>query len=67
MDIPDITPDHNPVKLAKVMMKKAPECVAGFYCLLTDDGGLIYDAAGIHRRDLLWALEKTRIELIKGE
>jgi len=66
MDIPDITPDHNPVSLARDMVDKAPGCIAGFYCLVREDNAMAYDMAGLQRQDILWALERMKILLLRG-
>lgn len=66
-DTVDITPNHNPVKLAQTMVEKAPGAVAGFFILLDEDGGLYRDMNGMSERDILWALEKCKNELLNGE
>lgn len=64
MKIHDITPSHNPISIARDMVDLAPSCVAGFYVLLDKNDVLIYDGAGMKRKDLLWALERLKIELM---
>ena len=64
----DITPNHDPMGLARDMVKAVEKegIVAGFYVLLTEEGDLIYDGAAYHKKDLLWALERTKQNLLGG-
>ena len=65
-EIADITPDYEPIALAREMVKRAPGCVAAFCVLVREDGSLWRDTCGHRNLEVLWALEKTRYELLKG-
>ncbi len=64
-DIADITPDHSPVACAKEMLRKAPGCKAGIFCLMLEDGSLDYDSSAFQTKDLLWALEAMKFDLMR--
>lgn len=60
IDIEDMTetPPHEPMALAKEMVKRAPDCKAGVCILVTKTGGIWYDMAGHERQEILWALQR---------
>jgi S-ribosylhomocysteine lyase LuxS involved in autoinducer biosynthesis len=62
----DITPHHEPVSLARDMVDRAPGCSAGFYMLLDGDE-LVYDGCGMTKKDILWALERTKLRILSDK
>ena len=52
--------------MARDMLKAAEDedSIAGFYLVLKSDGRMKYDGCGETRRDLVWALEKMKAEVI---
>ena len=64
--VADITPEHNPLSLARDMIKLAedPECVAGFYMVSFDDGSMRSDGCCYKKKDLLWAIEKLKMRVL---
>ena len=62
-EIADITPLHSPVALARDMEDAAKNATAGFYVLVNEDDSLTYEMAGMHRKDILWALVKMQKEI----
>lgn len=62
--IHDITQGHEPVALARDMLAKAPECKAGFAMLENPDGSLWFEGVGHRKKDLLWALERLKHDII---
>ena len=67
--VKDITPDHNPISLARDMVEIAgkEDAVAGFYLIAFADGTLTFDCAGNRRADLVWALEKMKLEILNDK
>ncbi len=59
-EIIDITPEHSPLALARLMLEAAPDATAGFYCLIDKDDALNYEIAGMQRKDILWAIERMK-------
>jgi hypothetical protein len=68
-EVHDITPLHNPVSLARQMVKDAEDegSIAGFYILLNTDDSLTYQGAGVTSKDLLWALERMKGLVLNGD
>ncbi len=64
--VKDITPDHEPVKLLRSLEKKAKKSKAAFVVLLCDDDSLDYDGCGVRAKDLLWALERMKQQVMDG-
>ena len=53
-----------PSSLAQVFANKAPEFKAAFVLGVNDEGDLWFDFCGVQRKDILWALEKAKLELL---
>lgn len=66
-ELHDITPNHSPVSIAKDMLKEAPKAVAGFYVLLFDDDTLIRQSCGNTKKEVLWALERCKNDLMRED
>ncbi len=67
MGISDITPKHDPLTLARDMVRVAPGCAAGLYVLIERDGKVTYDMAGHQRAFILWGLQRMMHELMSEE
>ena len=63
----DITPDHDPISLARDMVELAPKAKAGLYVLVTEDGRIKYDMAGHERAYIMWALQRMVHDLITSD
>ncbi len=57
-EVEDITPNHEPISLAREMVERAPGAAAGLCVLVREDGSVWYDMAGHQRADVLWALQR---------
>ena len=66
-DIPDITPLHEPIGVAKDMLERAPGCITAVGILVLGDGSMWFDSAGHARKDVLWALTRMIHELMNAE
>ena len=66
-EVLDITPAHEPIGIARQMVKHAIGAKAGLYVLMGDDDKLSWDMAGHCRKDLLWALERMKQELMMSD
>ncbi len=67
-EISDITPDHEPIALAKEMVERAPGCKAAVCVLVKADGKLWYDMSGHERAYIMWALQRlTHILMAEAE
>lgn len=67
-DIPNITPTHSPISLAQAMLdecKADPKIIGGFFMLVDEDGLITRDACGVRCADLVWALERTKLNVIR--
>ncbi len=65
-EIADITPAHEPIAVARDMVKRAPGCAAAVSILVKSDGTLWCDMAGHQRKDILWALQHMIHRLMSG-
>ena len=63
-DIVDITPPHEPIGVARDMVKHAVGAKAGLYVLVSADDKVKWNMCGHSRRDILWALEVMKLELM---
>lgn len=65
-EVTDITPEHNPIALAREMEERAkqPDCVTGFYILIFKDGTMEYEGCADRKKDLLWALELMKKKVL---
>ena len=63
-DIGDITPPHEPISVARDMVKEAPGCKAAVAVLVREDGSIWQDDCGHERAYVLWALERARQRLM---
>lgn len=68
-EIADISPPHTPISLARGMVELArdPEATGAFAFIIRNDGSMWYDSAGYRCADLLWALERMKLEILSGE
>ena len=66
-DIADITPDHEPIALAREMATEAIGARAGVAILISKDGSLWYRMAGRERAYIMWALQRMIHMLMETE
>ena len=66
-DIADITPDHEPIALARKMAVEAIGARAGVAILISEDGSLWYRMAGRERAYIMWALQRMVHQLMETE
>ncbi len=66
-EIVDITPEHDPIALAREMVERAPGCRAGLVVLVRDDGSIWYDMAGHERAYIMWALQRMAHALMDAD
>ena len=57
-DVTDITPEHEPIALARKMAVEAIGARAGVAILISEDGSLWYRMAGRERAYIMWALQR---------
>lgn len=62
--IPDITPDFKPEKLLKGMLDSAKQSKAAIVILLDENNELIYQSCGVKRVDILWTIEKLKLQVL---
>ncbi len=64
--VTDITPDHSPVAVAREMVDTAinRKATAGAWVLVSPEGTLISDCAGVRTADLVWALTRMLHEIM---
>ncbi len=55
--IDDITPDHEPISVARDMVERAPGTKAALAVLVREDGSMWYETAGHEQAYVLWALQ----------
>ncbi len=58
LDVIDITPEHEPIALARKMEAEAIGARAGVAILIGEDGELWYRMAGRERAYIMWALQR---------
>ncbi len=58
IEIADITPEHEPIALARKMVTEAVGARAGVAILISEDGSLWYQMAGHERAYIMWALQR---------
>ena len=63
-NITDITPGHEPISLAREMVKRAPGTRAALAVLVRQDGTMWYDMSGHDRAYLMWALQRMVHDLM---
>ena len=66
-DVADITPDHEPIALARKMAAEAIGARAGIVILIGEDGELWYRMAGRERAYIMWALQRMVHQLMETE
>lgn len=66
-NVADITPDHEPVALAREMVERAPDAVAAFCVLVGKDGEIWRRACGHQKMEVVWACTRTIAELMSEE
>ncbi len=66
-EVIDISPDHDPIILARKMVERAPGTRAALAVLVDDDGSLWYEMAGYEKAYLMWALQRMVSMLMKDE
>lgn len=66
-DVADITPDHEPIALARKMAVEAIGARAGVAILISEDGSLWYRMAGRERAYIMWALQRMVHQLMDTE
>ena len=66
-EVIDITPPHEPIGVAREMVRRAVGAKAGLYVLVHADGKLSWSMAGHARKDILWALERMKQELMNSD
>jgi len=57
-EVVDITPEHEPIALARRMAVEAVGARAGVAILISEDGSLWYRMAGRERAYIMWALQR---------
>ncbi len=65
----DITQAHDPISLAREMVRKAEtrKFIAGFYLLIRKDGTLHFAGCADQRMELVWALERMKLKVLTDE
>lgn len=66
-DVADITPEHEPIALARKMAAEAIGARAGVAILIGKDGELWYRMAGRERAYVMWALQRMIHMLMETE
>ena len=66
-NITDITPDHEPIALARKMATEAIGARAGVAILISEDGSLWYRMAGRERAYIMRALQRMVHMLMETE
>ena len=66
-EIADIIRPHEPITIAREMVKRAPGTKAALAVLVKNDGSLWYDMAGHERAYLMWALQRMVHALMTDE
>lgn len=67
IEIADITPEHEPIALARKMAIEAIGARAGVAILISEDGSLWYRMAGRERAYIMWALQRMVHQLMDTE
>ena len=66
-NVVDITDPAEPISLARGMVERAPGATAAVAILVRDDGTMWYDCCGHSRMEIVWALEKMKLQVLGEE
>lgn len=66
-EVADITPPHKAERLLRDALKivERDGATAAFVVLLDDEGRIWYDSVGGQIKDVLWAIESTKLKLLR--
>jgi len=68
MTITDISPVHKPIALireAERVIQEDGDITAAFVLMIREDDSVWFDGAADKRKDLLWAMERLKFELMQ--
>lgn len=66
-NVVDITSPAEPISLARDMVERAPGCKAAIAVLVLADGTIWSDCNGHARMEILWALEKMKMQILAND
>lgn len=66
-NVVDITNPAEPISLARDMVERAPGCKAALAVLVCEDGSIWSDCNGHSRMEILWALERMKIQILTDD